>query len=135
MKGNKEKVEKEWNCNSEDITKCHFSEDMFEGVKCCMFFDGYDRGLDQFRPQNIKKCDQKIFSIIKGKAHQIFDEQKGKCGQSISLGKMQKKIRSLKLNATSETRVPSVGLSNKPIVYIHYLLSFLLIVNLFEALF
>jgi hypothetical protein len=40
MKEIKEKVEKQWNCNSEDITKSHFPEDIIEGVKCCMFFNG-----------------------------------------------------------------------------------------------
>ncbi len=30
MEGIKEKLEKEWNCNSEYLTKCHFPE--FEGV-------------------------------------------------------------------------------------------------------
>jgi hypothetical protein len=84
---------------------------MFEGVKCCTFFNGYDRGLDQFKPQNIKNCDQKIFSIIKGKAHKMFDEQKGKCGESISLGKVQKNsFIEIKRNFRNES---SIGWSLK----------------------
>jgi hypothetical protein len=40
-----------------------------------------DRGLDEFKPENIKECDQKMLSIIKGKAQELFDEQKRKCGE------------------------------------------------------
>jgi hypothetical protein len=101
-----------------------------------MFFNGYDRGLDQFKLQNIKECVLKILSIIKDKAQELFDEQKRKCGEFGYRSKSAKKVRSLKLNATSETRVPTIGLSNKPIAYFHCLVSsILLTLNLFQALF
>jgi hypothetical protein len=44
MEGIKEKLDKEWNCNSEHLTKCHFPE--FEGVRRRqLLISGWDKTI------------------------------------------------------------------------------------------